>query len=228
VADRPAAERRQDLIGLYREMLDCHDCPLAASRTNLVFGSGNADAALMFVGEAPGFYEDQQGKPFVGRAGKLLDELLAEVGLERGDTFITNVLHCRPPNNRDPLPDEVDACKPYLYRQIELIAPRVICALGNFATKLLTGRRDGITKVHGVPQVHQLGGRMVRLYPICHPAAALRTPALLAQLRDDFARLPALLEEPLPSPGPGLPGAGLGGTGLQEALAPPAQLGLFQ
>src|SRR5918992_4366079 len=108
MADRLPAERREALIDLYREMVDCHDCPLAASRTNVVFGAGNADADLMFVGEAPGFYEDQQGKPFVGRAGKLLDELLAEVGLQRGDVFIANVLKCRPPDNRDPLPNEIE------------------------------------------------------------------------------------------------------------------------
>ena len=119
---------------------------------------GNADADLMFVGEAPGFHEDQQGKPFVGRAGKLLDELLGEIGLTRDQCFIANVLKCRPPDNRDPQPDEIDACKPHLMRKIELIQPRVICTLGNFATKLLSGRPDGITKVRGTPQVRELGG----------------------------------------------------------------------
>jgi uracil-DNA glycosylase len=229
MADRPPAERREALIDLYREMVDCHDCPLAASRTNVVFGAGNADADLMFVGEAPGFYEDQQGKPFVGRAGKLLDELLAEVGLQRGDVFIANVLKCRPPDNRDPLPNEIESCRPYLYRQIELIEPRVICTLGNFATKLLTGSQRGITKLHGVPQIHELGGRRVRLYPIFHPAAALRTPAMRVTLQEDFARLPALLSEPLPeqhappSAGEG-PNAG-DGPAAQAVLAD--QLGLF-
>ena len=189
-------------MALYKEMRDCHDCPLAGSRTNLVFGAGNADAELMFVGEAPGRFEDEQGLPFVGRAGQLLDELLREVGLERKDVFITNTLKCRPPGNRDPLPEEIEACKPYLYRQIELIQPRVVCTLGNFATKLLTRSNRGIMSVRGRPQVHELGGRRVRLYPLCHPAAALRTPATLEALRQDIGRLPELVAEPpLESPG---------------------------
>jgi DNA polymerase len=161
----------------------------------------------MFVGEAPGFHEDQQGKPFVGRAGKLLDQLLGEVGLTRPEVWICNVLKCRPPANRDPQPEEVDACKPHLSRQIELIEPRVICTLGNFATKLLSGSQQGITRVRGVPQAHELAGRPVFLYPIFHPAAALRTSAMLEQLRSDFQSLPRLLAETLPSFG-------------QEAVAP--------
>jgi uracil-DNA glycosylase family 4 len=204
VEPRPAAERREELVALYREMRECHDCPLAESRTNVVFGAGNADADLMFVGEAPGAREDEQGLPFVGRAGQLLDDLLREVGLERQEVWITNVLKCRPPGNRDPLPEEIETCKPYLYKQIELIEPRVICTLGNFATKLLTRSNRGIMSVRGRPQVHELGGRRVRLYPLCHPAAGLRTPATLQALREDFAGLPALLEEPAPEP-PGAP-----------------------
>jgi uracil-DNA glycosylase family 4 len=196
VAD-PSA-RRQELVALYHELSDCQKCRLAQGRTQVVFGSGDADADLMFVGEAPGFHEDQQGKPFVGRAGKLLDTLLEEIGLTRGQCFIANVLKCRPPGNRDPQPDEIDACKGHLVRQIELIQPRVICTLGNFATKLLSGQAGGITKVRGVPQVRELAGRSVFLYPIFHPAAALRTQSMLEQLREDFAKLPALLREPLP------------------------------
>jgi uracil-DNA glycosylase family 4 len=165
-----------------------------------VFGSGNANADLMFVGEAPGMHEDLQGLPFVGRAGKLLDQLLEEVGLQRSDVFITNVLLCRPPGNRDPQPDEIDTCKPYLHRKIELIEPKVICTLGNFATKLLTRSQRGITGVHGRPQVHELAGRTVRLLPLYHPAAALRSTRTLEELREDFAKLPALLEEPPPVP----------------------------
>jgi uracil-DNA glycosylase family 4 len=191
-----AIERREQLVALYKDMRDCHDCPLSESRTNVVFGAGNADAELMFVGEAPGRFEDEQGLPFVGRAGQLLNELLQEVGLARRDVFITNVLKCRPPGNRDPLPDEIQSCKPYLYKQVELIQPRVVCTLGNFATKLLTRSNRGIMSVRGRPQVHELGGRRVRLYPLCHPAAALRTPATLDALRQDFARLPELLAEP--------------------------------
>jgi uracil-DNA glycosylase family 4 len=137
----------------------------------------------------------QRGLPFVGRAGKLLDDLLAEVGLARGDVFITNVICCRPPGNRDPLPEEIEACKPYLYKKIELIEPKVICTLGNFATKLLTGDQTGITKVHGRPQEREVGGRVVLLFPIFHPAAALRTDSVKQLLREDFAKLPPLLAE---------------------------------
>jgi uracil-DNA glycosylase family 4 len=195
VVFRPPDERREELISVYREMCDSHACPLKAVRTKLVFGAGNANADLMFVGEAPGANEDQQGLPFVGRAGKLLDDLLAEVGIQRSDTFVTNVICCRPPGNRDPLPEEIEACKPYLFRKIELIEPKVICTLGNFATKLLTGDPTGITKVHGRPQEREVGGRVVLLFPIFHPAAALRTDAIKQLLRDDFAKLPALLAE---------------------------------
>jgi uracil-DNA glycosylase len=197
---RSAEERRNDLVELYREASECVRCPLHEGRTKVVFGSGNADADLMFVGEAPGMHEDLQGLPFVGRAGKLLDELLEEVGLRRSDVFITNVLLCRPPGNRDPQPVEIDTCKPYLQRKIELIEPKVICTLGNFATKLLTRSQRGITGVHGRPQVHELGGRTVRVYPLYHPAAALRSTKTLEELREDFSRLPALLEEPPPVP----------------------------
>jgi uracil-DNA glycosylase family 4 len=197
-----AAARRDRLVALYRELQDCQKCPLSQGRNTVVFGTGNADADLMFVGEAPGFHEDQQGKPFVGRAGKLLDQLLEEIGLSRGDCFVANTLKCRPPDNRDPLPDEIDTCRPHLERQIELIEPRVICTLGNFATKLLTGSPQGITRVRGVPQLHELGGRPVFLYPIFHPAAALRTTAMLDQLRADFQGLPRLLADALPAPTP--------------------------
>ena len=180
-------------------MCDSHACPLAESRTKLVFGAGNANADLMFVGEAPGANEDKQGLPFVGRAGKLLDQLLEEVGLQRGDVFITNVICCRPPGNRDPLPGEIEACKPYLFRKIELIEPEVICTLGNFATKLLTGEPTGITKVHGRPQERQVGDRVVTLVPMFHPAAALRTEAVREMLREDFARLPGLIRKEKPA-----------------------------
>src|SRR4051812_6758379 len=174
-------------------MCNAHACPLKHVRTRVVFGAGNADADLMFVGEAPGAAEDQQGLPFVGRAGKLLDELLAEVGIQRSEVFITNVICCRPPGNRDPLPEEIEVCKPYLYRKIELIEPKIICTLGNFATKLLTGNPTGITKVHGRPQEREVGDRLVLLFPIFHPAAALRTDSVKQLLREDFAKLPPLL-----------------------------------
>ena len=192
---RPAAARREDLVALFREARGCTACPLSGSRTQVVFGNGHANADLVFVGEAPGFHEDQQGVPFVGRAGQLLNELLGEQGLSRESVFVLNVLKCRPPDNRDPQPDEIDTCRPYLDAQVELIEPLVICTLGNFATKLLTGSAAGITRVHGRPQMHSIGGRNVQIYPLFHPAAALRTPRVEEQLREDFSRLPSLLAE---------------------------------
>jgi DNA polymerase len=189
-----AAERREELKAVWQQATTCTRCPqLAAGRTTVVFGSGHADAELMFVGEAPGANEDKQGLPFVGQAGRLLDTLLGEIGLTRADVFVVNVLKCRPPGNRDPLPQEIDNCQEYLWRQLELIEPRVVCTLGNFATKLLRGDPTGITRLHGSDEVRRIGPRTVRLYPIYHPAAALYTPAMLATLREDFARLPELL-----------------------------------
>jgi DNA polymerase len=227
----PAADRREELVALYREVRGCERCPLHATRTNVVFGSGNADADLMFVGEAPGFHEDQQGKPFVGAAGKLLEKLLADIDLTREDVFIANVLKSRPPGNRDPQPEEIEACKPYLMRQIELIEPLVICTLGNFSTKLLTRRQDGITRVHGKPQERRVGERDVILYPLFHPAAALYTPAMLETLRADFARLPDLLAlDAPPQPEPEEAEPAVPEPELVTVLAEDpddAQLGLF-
>src|SRR3954466_4405653 len=194
-----AADRREALKAVWQEATGCTRCPqLASTRTTVVFGSGHADAELMFVGEAPGANEDKQGLPFVGQAGRLLDTLLEEIGLTRGEVFICNTLKCRPPGNRDPLPQEIDNCQGYLFRQLELIEPRVVCTLGNFATKLLRGDPTGITRLHGREEVRRVGPRTVRLFPIFHPAAALYTPAMLATLRQDFARLPELLALPAP------------------------------
>ena len=218
MAQRPAAERREDLIALLRDMKEQHECPLKDQRTTLVFGAGNADAELMFVGEAPGFHEDQQGFPFVGQAGKLLDKLLGGIGLTRPDVYVANVLKCRPPGNRDPQPEEIEACESHLFRQIELIQPRVVATLGNFATKLLSGKPLGITRVHGQEQWTTLGGNRVLLYPLYHPAAALYTPRMLEVLEEDFARIPALL------------GGGETAKPTLEVVPPPApatQLGLF-
>jgi uracil-DNA glycosylase family 4 len=189
-----SGERRDALKELLIAARGCTRCAeLAATRTSVVFGAGNADAELMFVGEAPGANEDLQGLPFVGAAGRLLEQLLGEIGLTRQEVFIANVLKCRPPGNRDPQPNEIENCRPYLIRQVELIEPRVICTLGNFSTKLLRGDAAGITRVHGRPEIREIGGRVVRLYPIFHPAAALYTPRTLETLRADFARLPDLL-----------------------------------
>jgi uracil-DNA glycosylase family 4 len=192
--ERSAAERREALKEVFVEARGCVRCPeLAATRKTVVFGAGNADAELMFVGEAPGASEDEQGVPFVGQAGKLLEKLLGEIGMARAEVFIANVLKCHPPQNRDPQPIEIDNCKEYLYRQVELIQPTVICTLGNFSTKLLREDPTGITRLHGQPEVLTLGRRAVWLYPIFHPAAALYTPRMLDTLREDFTRLPELL-----------------------------------
>ncbi|HEX3240210.1 MAG TPA: uracil-DNA glycosylase [Solirubrobacterales bacterium] len=197
-----AEQRREQLVALYREVSACTRCALHETRTKTVFGAGNADAELMFVGEAPGAEEDRQGLPFVGRAGQLLNQLMGEIGLAREDVFIANVLKSRPPGNRDPQPEEIAACEPYLFEQVRLIEPKVVCTLGNFATKLLSGSQVGITKVRGTPQVHRLGGRAVFLLPLLHPAAALRTPAMKEALRGDFATIPALLAGPPAAPEP--------------------------
>jgi len=196
----------------------CTRCRLAEGRTQVVFGNGDPDADLMFVGEAPGFHEDKQGFPFVGQAGKLLDQLLAGIDLTRDKVFVANVLKCRPPGNRDPMPDEIEACESHLFRQVELIQPKVVATLGNFSTKLLSGKQLGITRVHGQEQQVTLGGRSVLLYPLYHPAAALYTPAMLEVLQEDFRRIPELLGrivEPEPEPAPLL------------VAEPAVQLGLF-
>jgi uracil-DNA glycosylase len=197
-----AGERRRELVELFKQVQSCTRCPLHETRTKAVFGAGNADADLMFVGEAPGAEEDRQGLPFVGRAGQLLNQLLGEIGLAREDVFIANVLKSRPPGNRDPQPQEIEACRPYLFEQVRLIEPRVVCTLGNFATKLLSGNPAGITRVRGTPQVHELGGRGVFLLPLFHPAAALRTPSVKEALRSDFDLLPGLLAGPAPGAPP--------------------------
>ena len=167
----------------------CHKCPLADGRTNVVFGEGNPQARVLIVGEAPGKNEDLQGRPFVGAAGKLLDELLAVAGLKREDVFIANVLKCRPPGNRDPRPEEIELCTPYLREQTRTINPEVIVTLGNFSTKFILKTEVGITRLHG--HVQQAG--RFKVFPIYHPAAALYDPTKRAALEDDFATLGELL-----------------------------------
>ncbi|MDQ6744617.1 MAG: uracil-DNA glycosylase [Actinomycetota bacterium] len=190
---RSAPERRELLKAVYEEARGCEKCQLHRTRTTVVFGAGNADADLMFVGEAPGANEDRLGLPFVGQAGKLLDKLLGEIGMVREDVFIANTVMCRPPQNRDPHPQELESCNSYLRQKIALIAPVMICTLGNFATKLLRADTTGISRLHGQEEVRLVGTRAVRLYPLYHPAAALYTPATLEMLRADFRRIPELL-----------------------------------
>ncbi len=229
-----ATERRELLKGVYEEARGCVRCPLHQTRTQVVFGSGNANADLMFVGEAPGANEDRIGLPFVGQAGKLLDKLLTEIGLERSDVFICNTLKCRPPGNRDPQPNEIASCHSYLQSQVELIEPKLICTLGNFATKLLRADSTGISRLHGQSEERSIGARRIRLYPLYHPAAALYTPRTLEALRGDFQRIPELLALPeLDQPEPLLeaePEAAPPPPEVaQERPGPPAppQLGLF-
>ena len=195
-----AVERAAALRDYAEQTASCTTCALSQGRTQVVFGSGSPDADLMFVGEAPGFHEDQQGVPFVGQAGKLLERLLEGIGLTRADVYVGNVIKCRPPGNRDPLPDEIAACEPHLFRQVELIEPKLVATLGNFATKLLSGRPAGITRVHGHEQEVTLGSRTVLLYPLYHPAAALYTPSMLKVLEEDFARIPEILERAVEAP----------------------------
>jgi DNA polymerase len=216
-------ERGAALREYAEQTAGCTKCALANGRTQVVFGSGSANAELMFVGEAPGFHEDQQGLPFVGQAGKLLERLLEGIGMTRGDVYIANVLKCRPPGNRDPVPDEIAACEPHLFRQIELIQPTMVATLGNFATKLLSGRPAGITRVHGYDQEVTLGTRKVLLFPLYHPAAALYTPSMLKVLEEDFARIPELLSRSLGEPAPALEET----APAPVAEEPAVQLGLF-
>jgi DNA polymerase len=220
-AEAVAADTELALLSYADATAGCTRCALADSRTQVVFGVGSPAADLMFVGEAPGFHEDKQGVPFVGAAGQLLTKLLAGIGIAREDVYIANVLKCRPPGNRDPLQDEIEACESHLFKQIELIQPKIVATLGNFATKLLSGKPAGITRVHGQEQEVTLGGQSVLLYPLFHPAAALYTPRMLEVLAQDFARLPDLLgrdAEPVPV---------LEEPAHEPAAVQPVQLGLF-
>jgi len=179
------------LLELGKSLHNCQRCKLAKmGRTQVVFGVGNPHASVMFVGEAPGFHEDQQGEPFVGAAGKLLNDLLQSAGLSRSDIYIANVIKCRPPNNRDPEPDEVETCKPFLMQQIAMIHPTLVCTLGNWATQTLLERKVGITKVRG--QAFYLKDFV--LFPLLHPAAALHQGSMLEPLREDFKKLREFLD----------------------------------
>lgn len=178
-----------DLAALRAHIGDCHRCALGETRSTLVFGVGDPHARLMFIGEAPGKNEDLKGEPFVGAAGKLLDELLASIGLVRSDVYIANILKCRPPQNRDPLPEEIERCTPFLVEQVRLVNPQVIATLGNFATRFVLGTDRGITSLRG--RLFSVDGRKV--VPIFHPAAALYDQTKRAVLFDDFKRLRTVL-----------------------------------
>jgi len=230
--DRDA--RRDALKDVFLDARGCTRCALAQTRTQVVFGAGNADADLMFVGEAPGRTEDERGLPFVGAAGRLLDQLLSEIGLRREDVFVANVLKCRPPQNRDPQPAEIEACHGWLWAQLDVIQPTVVCTLGNFSTKLLRGDPTGITRLHGRAEERVIGPRRVRLLPLFHPAAALYTPSNVEVLRQDFARIPELLalgapEQPA-APAPVVPEPDVAEAAAPEALSvaeAPVQPSLF-
>ena len=185
-------EQAAALRALAQQIAVCPKCELAKTRTHAVPGEGNPSADIVFIGEGPGFYEDQQALPFVGPAGKFLDELLASIGLRRADVFICNVLKCRPPDNRDPLPGEIAACKPWLDEQIEIIRPKVIVTLGRFSmSRYFPGQSIG--KIHG--QSKKLGDLIV--VPMYHPAAALHQASLRRTIEQDFQKLPAILAEVL-------------------------------
>lgn len=168
----------------------CTKCRLSGGRTQVVYGVGSPDADLMFIGEGPGFNEDKQGIPFVGAAGQLLNTMLQEHGIPREDVYIANVIKCRPPNNRDPEPDEVDTCKPFLMQQIQMIRPKLVCTLGNWATQTLLERKVGITKVKA--QAFYMKDFVI--FPLLHPAAALHQGNLLDTLKEDFKKLKDFLD----------------------------------
>lgn len=184
---------REELEAVATEVAVCEDCKLHLSRKNAVPGEGPADADLMFIGEGPGFHENEQGRPFVGAAGRFLEELLAGIGMKREEVFICNVVKCRPPGNRDPEQQEIEACSKYLERQIKAIDPKVIITLGRFSmARYFPDAR--ISRIHGQPA--EIGGRLI--VPMYHPAAALHQPSLREVVQADFANLPALIEGDAP------------------------------
>lgn len=208
-------ERQAALQEIADRVRQCTLCPLSTGRTNAVPGAGRVNAEIMFVGEAPGFYEDQQGLPFVGASGKYLDELLGKIGLTRDEVFITNVVKCRPPGNRDPLPDEIDICvSTYLKQQVEIIQPKLIATLGRFSMALFFPKDARITKIHG----HPLRANNRVYYPLFHPAAVLRNPNLRPAMEADFRRISELIAEIAQSSRPDTP---------DEPPPPPQQLSLF-
>lgn len=186
--------KQLQLSQLKEEMEKDTSLPLRVGATRLVFGEGSGEAEIYFLGEAPGFYEDQQGRPFVGQAGKLLDSMLLTIGLKREDVYISNVVRFRPPNNRDPLPAEIEAFRPYVDREIEIVGPKLIVTLGRFSMgKFLPG--EFISKVHGELRSVFWRGRDIMVMPMYHPAAALRNGAVMQSFREDFKKIPEALRE---------------------------------
>ena len=179
----------ESLAQIAEEVSTCIACKLHSSRKNAVPGEGPAHSDLIFIGEGPGFHENEQGRPFVGAAGKFLEELLGTIGLRREDVFIGNVVKCRPPGNRDPMVEEIEACTPYLKRQIEVINPKVIITLGRFSMARYFPEAK-ISQIHGQPK--EINGRLI--VPMYHPAAALHQPSLRETVKDDFSKLPELIE----------------------------------
>ncbi len=190
--------KEEELSRIEEAVKACTKCELHKTRHNIVFGTGNIDKGLIFIGEAPGYNEDMQGKPFVGRAGTFLNELLKSIDLKREDIYITNILKCRPPNNRDPKEEEIKACTPYLNKQLEIIQPKVIVTLGNYATKFILKKfgykEESVSKVHGkVFKVRNLIFNL-KIMPSYHPAAALYNPNLRKILFEDFKTIKRELE----------------------------------
>lgn len=186
----------ETLDELYQEIKDCNKCDLCKGRTQVVFGVGSSESDLLFIGEAPGRNEDQQGEPFVGAAGKLLNKLLQSIELSRQDIYIANVLKCRPPNNRDPQPEEIDACKNHLAEQIKIIKPKIIAPLGKFASSWLLGKNVSMSKVHG----KKFAAKNFFIFPVYHPAAALYARTTLVDLEKDFGELKKMLDEGIEPP----------------------------
>jgi len=212
------------LQDLAQSLVNCQHCKLAKlGRSQVVFGVGNPHASIMFVGEAPGFNEDQKGEPFVGAAGKLLNDLLASAGLSRDQIYIANVIKCRPPNNRDPEQDEVETCKPFLMQQIQLIRPKLVCTLGNWATQTLLERKVGITKVKA--QAFYMKDFVI--FPLLHPAAALHQGNLLETLKEDFKKLKEFLDRHSKPAEPTTAAPTPAATVLNIESPQPAQMDLF-
>jgi len=210
------AERESELQVLNGEVSVCTLCDLSTTRKRAVPGEGPVDAEIMFIGEGPGFNEDQQGRPFVGPAGRLLNELLASIGMQRSEVYITNVVKCRPPENRDPTGVEIGACNPYLDRQLATIDPRLVVTLGRFSmAKFFPGVT--ISRIHGQPK--KAGGRIY--FPMFHPAAALRSPDTMGKAKADMLKIPALLAEARQMP------ASEGEAAHAAVEDAPRQLGLF-